>query len=263
MFARVVTCMLLVLGGFRGAHGASERLLLSQLVSSPSAAELVAIHNPNAFAVDLGDYYLSDTNAYYAVTTGDSVVDASDFVARFPAGATIAAGATRYVSINGAANYEAVYLVQPDFELVATDAAVADMRAAYTGSISATAGLTNAGEPVMLFYWDGASDLVVDVDYVYYGTTQGASPAVNKTGIMVGQSTYLADTADATGLHAPISATTPNFSCRRDFAETGQVASGGNGVGGTDQTSEPNATTWEVCPFGIVPDRIFVDAFGA
>lgn len=54
----------------------------------------------------------------------------------------------------------------------------------------------------MLFYWDGATELVTDIDYVFYGAT-GNTP-VNKTGVMVGASTYLPDTADVPANHAPL-----------------------------------------------------------
>jgi hypothetical protein len=264
MFFRALTFVLAMVVPVCAARAAPDRLLLGQIVSAPSAGELVAIYNPNGFAVDLGDYYLADTNIYYGVTDGSASGVASDFIARFPPGATIAPHATRFVSINGATNYLSAYQVNPDFELVGTNAAVADMGAVFAGSIGAAPSLTNAGEPVVLFYWNGFSELVVDVDYVYYGATQGANLPVNKTGITIQQSTYLPDTTDATVLHAPIDAAAASIAtCRVDFAETGQVSTGGNGVGGADETSEPNSTTWEVCPFGVVPDRIFIGVFDA
>ncbi|MGD2114246.1 MAG: lamin tail domain-containing protein, partial [Acidobacteriota bacterium] len=54
----------------------ADRLLLTELVVTPTAGEYVEIHNPNAFPVDLSDYYLTDATFapggvfYYNVVTG-------------------------------------------------------------------------------------------------------------------------------------------------------------------------------------------------
>ena len=71
------------------AHAAAERLLLKEVVVAPTAAEFIAIFNPNATAVALSDYYLSDNSTYYLLV-GSPTVDAADFIVRFPAGASIA-----------------------------------------------------------------------------------------------------------------------------------------------------------------------------
>jgi hypothetical protein len=117
---------------------------------------------------------------------------------------------------------------------------------------------------IMLYYWDGMSDLVGDVDYVLYNS---ASPvpnneAVDKTGVTIDGpdpgttgSTYLNDTPVANQLSALSPAS--GFSAQRfDYTEGLQVMTGGNGVTGSDETSENMNNTWIVdvpTPFNPVP----------
>ena len=83
----------------------------------------------------------------------------------------------------------------------------------FPGALGTARALTNASELVMLFAWDGVSDLVKDVDYVYYGGASANGP-VNKTGQTVDGpyanatgTAYLPDTVDDVARHAPLSAT--------------------------------------------------------
>lgn len=259
------------------AQGVIPHLLLTAVVVQPSEAELVAIYNPNDFAVDLSNYYLADYETYYLVVNS-TPPNSNDFVVRFPAGATIGAGETQYVSIAGAECFRTAcgsvgafvgYGVYPAYEIASSTAAnssatVPDMVVPFAGSVGASRSLTNGGEPIMLFYWSGVSDLVTDVDYVYFGTPIVSSPAVNKTGIMVNGSSYLPDTTDGPTLHAPLGPIAANGTvqtCRAvPFTEGTQILSGGNGVGGADETSEPSSVTWRACPLPVAPDRIFADS---
>jgi hypothetical protein len=147
--------------------------------------------------------------------------------------------------------------------------AIPDMLETHPGSIfgadsSHNPGLTNGDEMIMLYYWDGMSDLVSDVDYVLYNF---ASPtpndeAVNKTGITIDGpdadtlgSTYLDDTPEANQLSA-LSPTSGFSTQRTDYGEGAQVMSGGNGVTGADETSEDLDNTWVVdipTPFLAIP----------
>ena len=265
---------ILMLCAASGAHAAAQRLLLKEIVVAPTPAEYVAIFNPGAAAVDLSNYYLADYESYYQLVVG-SAPGSSDFIARFPSGAVIAPGETQYVSIGGAECFRSAcgsvgtfigFGVYPNYEIPSGTAAnnsatVPDMLAPFAGAIGSTHSFTNGGEPVTLLYWDGVGDLVTDVDYVYFGTPSAGNPAVNKTGIMVNGSTYQPDTPDSASTHAPLSAPggTTTATCRVDFSETGQIASGGNGVAGADETSEQTATTWQAC--SVLPDRIFADGF--
>ena len=110
--------------------------------------------------------------------------------------------------------------------------------------VAATVVLAAINEPVIVFLWDGVSDLIEDVDYVYYGpSTLGR---VNKTGLAVDgpdvnldTQAFLNDTPAANqAVLTPAAA--PNNALRRlSFVELGETSLGGNNVAGDNETSEP------------------------
>ena len=119
------------------------------------------------------------------------------------------------------------------------------MREATPGSINNQGTLTNGDEVIILYYWDGITDLVGDVDYIIYDDA-GSVPdeAVDKTGVSIDgpdpgtdSTTYLDDTAIPG--QVPTAAPVVGFSSQRiDLNEGAQVSTGGNGVNGADETSE-------------------------
>ena len=141
--------------------------------------------------------------------------------------------------------------IQATYELFDTDANVPDMREALPGAIGGSSGLTNGGEIVILYHWDGTSDLVQDTDYAVWGDK---AEAVDKTGIAIdgpdgdsSPSTYLDDTAIANQI--AVSSGAPHSggesAQRMTLAENGEIFSGGNGITGHDETSEDLATSFE------------------
>jgi len=240
----------------------SPEILLSEVVVTPTAGEFIEIHNPTGATIDLSDVYLTDATFagggtfYYNIVTGANAGGGgfSDFHARFPDGATIAAGEFQTISLAGSEDYFATYGFDPTYELyedgVGADA-VADMREALPGSINNQGGLSNGGEVVILYAWDGESDLVEDIDYALWGDT---AEAVDKTGVSVDgpdgdavASAYLADTIIAGqdlisgGSHA----SGDSFQ-RIDFNEGVEAQGGGNGVTGSDEMSEDLSVTWSL-----------------
>ncbi|MDX1517856.1 MAG: lamin tail domain-containing protein [Woeseiaceae bacterium] len=249
-----------------GAYSACELpvptpdVLLSEIVVTPTAGEFIEIYNPTAAAIDLTDVYLTDATFagggtfYYNIVTGANAGGGgfADFHARFPDGASIGPGEFQTVALTGSDDFEATYGVSPDYELFEDGAAadsVSDMREALPGSINNQGGLTNSGEVVILYAWDGTSDLVQDIDYALWGD---AAEAVDKTGVEIDGpdadatgSFYLPDTA--TGLQDVIAAgshASGNSFQRVDFAEGAETQAGGNGVSGSDETSEDLSATW-------------------
>ena len=242
---------------------AQDKLLLSEIVVTPDEGEMIEIHNPGGSAVDLTNYYLWDATSsfsklyYYNIVLQDGTsggASGSDFHIRFPSGATIAAGAYQTVALDGAVNFKATFGVDPTYELLGTDTGIDDMLPAETGSIGTNPGFSNSGEVAVLYYWDGLTDLVTDIDYVVWGDK---NEALDKTGIKIDgpdantdSTTYAADTDIASQDSLP----TPGFSVhasglsaqRIDFTEGTQTASGSNGVGGSDETSEIFRFTWHV-----------------
>jgi MYXO-CTERM domain-containing protein len=224
------------------ASAAPAKLLITAVSASPTQAEMVAIYNPGNASVDLTNFYLADYATYFEVVIA-TAIGTTDFVARFPGGASIAPGEHQFVGYGVYPNYEL-----PSSNVADNSPAVPDMQAPFASSIGATHGLTNGGEPVVLFYWDGTSNLVTDIDYVFFGTPSASNPAVNKTGITVNGSTYLADAPDDGTHHAPVSASPAVNTCRSlPFTEGTQAQSGGNGFNGSNETSENTATTFTAC----------------
>lgn len=111
----------------------ASKLLLSEIVVTPTEGEFVEIFNPGTDPVDLSNYYLTDATFagdgtyYYKIVEGGGGGGAfGDFHARFPAGATIGGGEYQTVAMNGA-SFATAYGVQPTYELFDTDAGIPDM----------------------------------------------------------------------------------------------------------------------------------------
>ncbi|WP_433927411.1 thrombospondin type 3 repeat-containing protein [Sorangium cellulosum] len=269
---QVVTLELDALHGrMRARVSRPAKLLLTELRVHPAAAEFVEIYNPGRAPVDLSDVYLADYRYYYQIVAErPSLPNTNDFLVRFPDGAKIGPGEVQTVSLGGAECFRmgcgetrtfAGWGSHPTYEIHSAGtfgegesksaAAVPDMRVPLPGSVGETRGLTNDHECLILFTWDGVSDLVKDIDYVFYGAT-GPNAPVDKTGESLdgpdagtARSAYLADAADDVALHAPLSA--DGGSCRLDLTEGAQAASGGNGLTGAVETGEPLSSTWAAC----------------
>lgn len=255
----------------------ADHLILSEVVVQvrPPAnlfgSKFIEIVNPTAGEIDLADVYLTDATTgpstfYYNIVVGQNAGGGSggDFHCRFPLGAVIAPGDTIVVALAGSDEYETAYGRLPDYELYEDDIgapdSVPEMREAFPGSINAGLGsgqgnipdLTPDGETVLLYYWDGERDLVQDLDYLIWGTF--TSVRTDKTGVEIDgpdadtdTSAYSPDTP--VGDQQVISASAHNFqgAFRRVSADEGaETSSGGNGVTGHDETSEPLGATWLV-----------------
>lgn len=249
-------------------------LLITEFAVSPSEAEFIEIYNPGAATVSLENYYLADRFDYFRIPEGALASGSTDFVARFPAGATIEPG--QYVVIAGEAfGFKATYARVPDYELKSSDSTVPDMVSAFAAPASSTigsqAGLTDSGELLMLFTWDGAADLVQDVDYMLWKDSSATATSKNTLICIDGPdadsdtSCYLDDTLtiDQSSLRSPGQGGSLH---RCNYHEQGETQSGGNGIGGHDETSEPFTGTWvrnptipanrtpgEAAPLGLCP----------
>jgi hypothetical protein len=112
--------------------------------------------------------------------------------------------------------------------------------------------LTNGGEPIILFQWDGRSDLVRDVDIMLAGSPSGPTNALpSKSNAtqdgpdpdMVA-STYAVDVGT---IHAQAAVPGSGLSTKRILLEDGHEIRGGtgNGQSGDDETSEDTSVTWD------------------
>ncbi|MCB9068570.1 MAG: lamin tail domain-containing protein [Calditrichae bacterium] len=236
---------------------AQDHILITEIVVTPTDGEFIEITNPTGATIDLSNYYLTDATSsangifYYNIVTGSNAGGGSnsDFHARFPDGASIAPGEFQLIALSATA-FNSTYSVNPTYEMIETDASVPNMREAFGGSIAANATLSNAGEIVILYSWDGQSDLVQDVDYVVWGDKD---EAVDKTGVSIDgpdadttPSTYLADTGTAAQISI-VNGQPHDFgesTQRTTLIENGETASGGNGITGNNETSEDLATSF-------------------
>lgn len=233
---------------------AGTQLLLTEVVLTPSTGEYIEIANPTAQTVDLSTYYVSDAGSYFRLPAGAPTVDSNDFIAKFPAGATLAPGAVATIALDTAANFQTVYGVAPTYSLA--DGTITSVAA------NGLATLTNAGELVVLFQWAGQSDLVSDVDLVLAGVPSVANGIVDKSAVSLdgpdADATPSAYSADARTITAQPTAPGAGKSTKRIALETGHEtqAGGGNGITGDDETSEQTSATWDTTYTAPTPGAV-------
>ena len=222
-------------------------LLLSEIALAPDAAEMIEIVNTLADDVPLSTYYLSDSGNYYRLPVAGTTVDQSDFIVKFPDGAVIHGHQAITVAIATPTDFASTYSVAPSYSL--RDGSL------QTLLMPGTPQLTNDGEPVILFQWDGCSDLVRDVDIMIAGIPTGQANALpNKSnatqdGPDVGTtpSQYAVDVGT---IHAQASKIASGLSTKRILLEDNHELhlGTGNGQAGDDETSEDTSLTWDGPP---------------
>ena len=227
----------------------SDHIVFSRVSIQPTDAELVSIHNPTSESIDLSNYYITDASRssqnkfYYKINTQNDYWSGqyNDFIARFPENYSIAPNETLILSLHNNEIFSNYYGYSADLTLFE------DMRNAFDGvtTISLSSAFFNQdmldddSEVLILFYWDGSSELVKDVDYFIWGDTE---EAIDKTGFL----TYFDDTQIQNQL--------PHYSHGLDStfvrvnlnAEGDEILVGGNGITGHNETSENLPDTWNV-----------------
>lgn len=233
-----------------------KHLLLSEVKTTGAGKEFIEIYNPGASTVDLSDYYLADTQQYMLLpgTFGEgpgSEVATSDFIARFPDGAEIESEQTLVMAVRPT-SFNLQFGVDPDFRIGGEPTGEA-MREAHADSISPLAALTDSGEGIALFYWNGKSDLVQDVDLIDVGpNTTMPNRLANKSGEQVDgpdpdtdADAYQTDLATMTTLGDALEF---GESFHRLTSEDGHEVQSmsGNGLHGHDESSEDIASSWGI-----------------
>src|SRR5690606_1792350 len=120
--------------------------------------------------------------------------------------------------------------------------------------IAPYAELFDTGESVVLFHWNNDTDLVQDVDYVFYGDAVSVGSynlLWDKTGTAVDgpdndttPAQYMPETPTAQQSAAPVASAPNNGIQRIDFSEGTETPNSGNGITGNDETSENFAQTF-------------------
>ena len=223
--------------------GQADHVVFSEIVLTPSDGEYVEITNPTANDIDMSDYYLTDATdtgsdkAYYKLPAGTDYWSGSsfDFICRFPSGYSLAAGASIKVSVRDNDSFISTYGESPDLSL--NEDFLDAVNGSSTKGNASAPKLDNTRETLVLFYWDGTSSTVKDVDYLLWGDN---SFAVDKSGI----SGYQSDTPVSSQSYMSVHTTNEKLIRVESASEGVETQSGGNGITGHDETSEPLFATW-------------------
>ncbi len=248
--------------------GQVDHVIFTEVVLTPSDGEYVEISNPTESEVDLTNYYLTDgtdissSKLYYNLPVEDNYWSGSstDFICRFPNGYTLAPGAAIKISLRDNSAYESVYGQTPDISL--DDDMLSVSEDSDTKGNPGAPKLHNSSETLILFYWDGSSEIVKDVDYLIWGDN---SFAIDKSGV----DGYLSDTPTSSQSLMPVHATNEKLVRLDKSSEGGETQANGNGITGHDETSEPLADTWtaasltsskpEISNLSLSPSNPFTD----
>ena len=223
--------------------GQADHIIFSEIVLTPSDGEYVEITNPTEVDVDLSDYYLTDAtdNAsgkfYYNLPSGTNYWSGSgsDFICRFPAGYSLAAGTSIKVSLRDNESYESTFGEAPDLSL--DNEMLNAVEGESTKGSTTAPKLYNVNETLVLFYWDGSSSIVKDVDYLLWGDN---AFAIDKSDI----SGYQPDTPANSQSFMSIHTTNEKLIRAATSSEGIETDAGGNGITGHNETSEPLSDTW-------------------
>jgi hypothetical protein len=232
-------------------------LLLSEVCAGPDSLEFIEILNPTCLSIDLRTYYLADQRTYPLLPAWGSrppLPGTQNAVLRFPPGSILESGAAAVIAHDGTA-FAAAFGGPADFAIINPGGSTPMEVIAYRSAPDML--IANSGEPIALFEWDGARDLVRDVDIVI----AGEAPALSHQ--LLGKQDVAPDgvdgpDADAIGtFYHPDLVSMPAMAARdattgsyqRIAFEAGfETAEGGNGTGGHDETSEDTRMTWEQQP---------------
>ncbi len=221
---------------------ARDHLLISEIKIPPSDESeqaFIEIYNPTETALSLNQVYIANYNTYFNMVNDSYSQNTAHFLVRFP-DETIGANQTKVVALNGAA-YKSRFGKTANYEIVSSDPGATDMTALKIGSNPI---LEFARGMIVLFTWDGNSDLVKDIDYFPWGLSVFNSYWMDKTGIAIDgpdegseASAYQDDhpRAQQQAWQAP----TDDLSLQRiALDETDELKSGGNGIGGHNEATE-------------------------
>ncbi len=214
----------------------APHLLISEFADEEDAEEFVEIYNPANISKSLEQVYLGSYADYYKIAE-NTPPPGGDFVVGFPLDATIGPHGFVVVSLESQAAFQAEHSgAMPDYDFD-PNSATPTMLSWDGGPLDPALKLNNGKGMLVLFSWNGSTDLVEDLDYVLWGDGD-TSMAMDKSGKKVKQSTYKPETKPA--MQVPKKSGGKNKSLYRcDTAELTESQTNGNGYMGLhDETSE-------------------------
>ena len=225
--------------------GTADHLIFNKICVNPDEAEFIEIYNPTSESIDLSNYYLSDSEKYYQWINGESI-SGFDFLIKFPTGTSIEPEEVYTVTTQSSVDFYNFYNYEPDISLVDTDFEIFEF--------GLNPNLSNSQEVLILFYWDGVTSIVQDVDYFLWG---GDSRAVSKT---VEEGYPFNDTLTEDQIfirNYSLAAFSDSLYVRKCTNEFNELEANGNGITGDDETSENLVSSWFV--EGVTQDISFQD----
>jgi uncharacterized protein len=232
-----------------------EHLLLTEVRTNGQPTQFIEIYNPLSVPVALRDYYLTDEQTYFLLPRHERdgtelPVGNGDTIVRFP-DSQLPAGQAIVVALFEDGFREQFPGVQPDFAMVPskTDPVAAPM--VTIALVSTPMDMNDNNEAIILFRWDGQSDLVTDIDIVMIGDNEVIPGAENGLPLKTDQSVDGPDPDARVSSYLPDAATMLPFKIRNggsyqriELEPGNETESGGNGIGGHDETTEDTRTTW-------------------
>lgn len=248
--------------GVDGPAPATGHLLITEIASDGAANEFVEIWNPSNQDINLGKYYLSDFVDYWKFPTRTLTTVSSDFIIGFPD--TVLASNQVIVVALSAAGFAARYSRPADYAVDSDIGASNPVRYRLASNVGGQLpSITDGGEYVALFYWDGDSDTLKDVDLILAGTTTSAANMLKNKEAVDGpdpDTVATAYKADMGNLGGGMTANaTTGTSYKRKLLESGSERQNGdgNGITGDDETTESLKATWDgasaVPTPGVIP----------
>ena len=215
--------------------GDADHLIFNRVCINPNEGEMIEIYNPTDEIIDLSNYYLSDQNDYYMWVFDNSNLSNQDFLIKFPENTQIDPQNSLSITTQTSAIFETYYGHQPDISIIDTEFEISE--------IGSNPNLSNSQEMLVLFYWDGVSNVVKDVDYFLWG---GNGQAVFKT---INEGYDYNDTSIEDQIfirNYGTSTYSDSLYVRNSIDEIDENQNEGNGITGHDETSENLSASWTI-----------------
>ena len=236
--------------------GQSDHLLFKNIVIAPDSAEMVVIINPTNESINLDNYYLTDANSashqYYNISSSQDHWSNNpfDFFINFPDD-YIEPGDSVIIGMSTSNVFSSYYGFPCDYALANEDA-INELEGdvGILVQLGSSSPLDDNRESLVLFEWDGSSNVVQDVDYFVWNVNDYDSdnPDQNMEQFQIDKTnveSYLSDTPKEDQVYQIVHSDGKSYQ-RKDLLELDENKLGGNGITGHDETSENLLMTWEI-----------------